>query len=346
MKIIVFAGGIGTRLWPLSRRRLPKQFLKIFKGRSTLQLAIERVADIFGYQDIYLQTTGEFIDLVKKQLPNFLEENIIVEPQRRNVAPAVCLAIWQLNQSGYQGPIAILWADHLMAKVDNFIQVLQFGEQIIQHKLASLVFMAERPRYANNNLGWLKVGAKMGQLWEKPYYKFYGWKYKPSPAECEKMFQSGKYFWNPGYFITSVNFLIRQYKKLAPKIFQAVSQNNYSEAPAQSFDRAIIEKISLNQAVVLKTDLGWSDPGTLYALKEVLAKKQSDNVTQGQVYNLNSRDCLVYNLENKKLVVTIGVNGFIIVNTRDVLLVLPKEEVKYLTGLLEELSLAGLEKFL
>jgi len=346
MKLIIFAGGIGTRLWPLSRRHLPKQFIQNFNGRSTLQLAVERVAPVFGYQNIYLQTTTDFVHLVKEQIPDLLEENIILEPQRRNVAPAVCLAALHLAQSGYQGPMAILWADHLMDKTAAFIQALRSAEQIIQQQLANLVFMAERPRYANNNLGWLKVGQKIGQVGEMSYYKFSGWKYKPEQTECEEMFHAGEYFWNPGYFITSVNFLIEQYKKLAPEIFQAVNRGDYHLAPTQSFDRAIIEKVDLRQAVVLKTDLGWSDPGTLYALKEVLAAKETDNVTQGQVYNLDSRDCLVYNLEDKKLVATIGLNGILIINTPDALLVVPKDEVKRITELLEKMRSVRLEKFL
>lgn len=346
MKIVIFAGGIGTRLWPLSRRHLPKQFIKNFNGRSTLQLAVERVAPVFGYQNIYLQTTAEFKQLVKDQLPGLLEENIIIEPERRNVAPAVCLAVLQLAQSGYQDSIAILWADHLMNKTADFIQALQTAEQIIQHQLANLVFMAEQPRYANNNLGWLKVGPSLGKIGERTYFEFLGWKYKPEPAECDHMFRSGEYFWNPGYFITSVSFLIEQYKKLAPEIFQAVSQRHYHLAPAQSFDRAIIEKIDLKQAVVLKTNLGWSDPGTLYALKEVLAKSEEQNVIQGQVYNLDSQDCLVYNLEDKKLIASVGLNGMIVINTPDALLILPKNEVKRISELLKRLEQAGLDKFL
>ncbi len=346
MKIIIFAGGVGTRLWPLSRRRLPKQFLKIFNGHSTLQLAVNRVAPVFSYQNIYIQTTSEFKKLVRSQIPSLPAANLILEPERRNVAPAVCLAVLQLAQSGYQCPVAILWADHLMKKTTNFIQALQTGEQIIQRQLAKLVFMAEQPRYANHNLGWLKVGPQLGQIGERAYFKFLGWKYKPEPVECEKMFQSGNFFWNPGYFITSVAFLIEAYKKLAPEIFSAIQQNDYFSAPAQSFDRAIIEKIDLAQAVVLKTNLGWSDPGTLYALKEVLAQMQAANVTQGQTYDLNSQDCLIYNLEDKKLVTTIGLNGMIIINTPDALLVLPKNEVKRLTELLAKMESVGLDKYL
>ncbi len=346
MKIIIFAGGVGTRLWPLSRRHRPKQFLQNFNGRSTLQLAVERVAPVFGYQNIYLQTTAEFKQVIKEQIPDLLEENIIIEPERRNVAPAVCLAVLQLAQSGYQGPMAILWADHLMDRTADFIQALQTGEQIIQQQLANLVFMAERPRYANHNLGWLKVGSQLGQIGERAYFKFLGWKYKPAPVECEQMFHSGEYFWNPGYFITSVSFLVEQYKKLAPDIFQAINQGNYHLAPAQSFDRAIIEKVDLKQAVVLKTDLGWSDPGTLYALKEVSAAQEADNVIQGKAYSLDCQDCLIYNLEDKKLVATVGLNGMIIINTPDALLVLPKDEVKRLTELLTKLQSAGLEEFL
>ncbi len=346
MKIIIFAGGIGTRLWPLSRRHSPKQFDQIFNGQSTLQLAVERLAPIFGLPNIYIQTNKNFKTLIRKQIKRLPAKNIILEPARRNLAAAVCLAITELHARKVAGPIALIWADHLMANPKEFTSKLKIGEKLINQNPHRFVFLAEQPRFANNNLGWIKLGKKIGQLNKTPSYKFSGWKYKPNIKQCHTMFKSGKYYWNPGYFITSIEFLIDQYKKLAPKIFKAVTTHKYISAPAHSFDSAIIEKTNLKDAIVLKTNMGWSDPGTLYALKEALQKNKHHNVTQGNVYNLNSKDCLVYNLEDKKLVTTIGLEGTVVVNTKDALIVVPKDEVKQVTDLVKQLEQQKLDKYL
>ncbi len=346
MKFIIFAGGIGTRLWPLSRRNSPKQFDKIFNGRSTIEMAVERIASVFGYNDIYIQTTDNFKDVVRQQIPRLPLDNIIIEPALRNIGPAVYLATYKLQTMNYHGPMAILWADHLMNNTDEFINALKSAEYLINKNPSRFIFMAEQPRFANNNLGWIKVGKNLGQEKGIKYFKFLGWRYKPSTRICNKMFNSGEYFWNPGYFITSVDFLAEQYKKLAPQIFTAINQNNYNQAPIISFDQAIIEKINLSQGIILKTNLGWSDPGTLYALKEALADNSKDNVTQGQVYNLFSEDCLIYNLEPKKLVTTVGLKGVVVVNTKDALIVVPKDKVKYITELVSQLKQNGLTKYL
>jgi mannose-1-phosphate guanylyltransferase len=151
------------------------------------------------------------------------------------------------------------------------------------------------------------------------------------------MFKTGEYCWNPGYFITSVRFLLDQYKKLAPGIYNDVVNDNYEKAEAIHFDRAIIEKVDLSEAVVLKTDMTWSDPGTLYALKEALEESNEHNVCQGNVSILDSKDSLIYNLEEKKLVTAVGLEGMVIVNTPDALVVVPKDEVVKITELVKKL---------
>ncbi|MFC1613570.1 mannose-1-phosphate guanylyltransferase [Patescibacteria group bacterium] len=401
MKIIIFAGGIGTRLWPLSRKNSPKQFDKIFNGKSTLELAIERVSPVVGIENIFIQTTSEFAEAVKVQLPSLPDSNIFIEPMRRNVGPAVCYGMIKLGNTneriptpnrragltpfnkggtkeissvsaplcacppnwreGGQGdvendePVALLWADHLMDNVDEFQQALLSAEKLIKSKPDRFVFLGEKSRFANNNLGWIKVGDEIGKINGKNYFKFLGWKYKPEQSECARMFKQGNYFWNPGYFISSISFILEQYKKLSPKIYENVkmaidypenAEEHYGRAEKISFDKAIIEKTDLSNAVVLKTDMKWSDPGTLYALKEALQKSKEANVIKGNVIELNTRDSLIYNFENKKLITTVGLDGFVIINTKDALIVVPKEEVVNVTNLVEKIEAQGLDEYL
>lgn len=346
MKLIIFAGGIGSRLWPLSRENSPKQFDRIFGGCSTLELAIERVKDEFGLGNIFIQTVEKYKPLIQRQISGFTEDNIIIEPARRNLGPAVCLSMLELKKRGYSGPVAILWADHLMKNNQEFTSALKAGEELIKQDPERFVFLGERPRFANNNLGWVKVGERLGNVGEVGYHSFKGWKYKPTPEECSEIFKSGEAYWNPGYFITSIDFLLEQYKNLAPEIYEKVNSGNYEEAEATHFDRAIIEKVDLSRAVVIKTHMGWSDPGTLYALKEALEKSNEANVLEGNVSELNTSDSLIYNLEKDKLVAAVGLREMVVVNTPDALIVVHKDEVINVTQLVRKLKEEGKEKYL
>lgn len=345
MRVVIFAGGKGSRLWPISRENSPKQFDQMFGGKSTLQLAIDRVEPVYGQENIFIQTIGPYKDLIKKQLPNFNEENIIIEPSRRNLAAAVCLAVNELKKRGHSGAMAILWADHLMKRVEEFRKALKTGENLINTNPNRFVFIGERPYFPNYTLGWIKIGKKLGNA-GKDYFSFEGWKYKPEYEDCVKMFESKQYALNTGYFVISIEYLNELYKKYAPEIHEAVISGQYDEAENTHFDRAILEKIDLKDAVVLETDMGWDDPGTLYALKEALANTPEENVTKGNARIVDSKDCLMFNYEDSKMVAGIGLEGMIVVNTADAMLIVPKEYVNKITDFVKQLKVEGKDEYL
>ena len=325
-------------MWPLSRENSPKQFDRIFNGKSTLQLAFSRVAPAFGAKNIYVQTTKMYEKIIRKELPRLPKQNLFLEPARRDVGPAVMFSVNKLSQMGYSGPMAIVWADHLMNRVDEFVSALETGKKLIEENPERFVFMGERPRFANNNLGWIKVGKKKGSIQKDDFFEFKGWKYKPAKAVCDRMYKAGDYFWNPGYFVTSISFLLDCYKKLAPEIYKCVIGKKYEKCPKLSFDNAVIEKVDLSGAVVLKTNMGWSDPGTLYALKEALEESSEENVIKGNVVNFGTNDSLVYNMEDKKVVTTVDLKGMVVVNTKDALVVVHKDNVVRISELVREMK--------
>jgi mannose-1-phosphate guanylyltransferase len=358
MKILIFAGGSGTRLWPLSRRNLPKQFRKMFNGKSTLQLAVERIEKTFGTNNIFISTNEKYISILKDQVPQIQNSNIVGEPVRRDLAPAIGYNFIRLKKMGYSGPVAILWADHLMENVANFLDVLKKGELLVSETPKRLVFIGEKPRYAENNLGWIHLGKEL----KEGSYEYKEWYYKPPLDKCKEMFASGEWVWNPGYFIVDLDNILSLYKEFVPQMYAGleeigkvvgtvkeneVLQKIYPELEAIDFDKAILEKVPSQQAVVLKTNMGWSDPGTLYALKEALVGNEGKNLSKGNTYESQTEDSVVINEDAEKLLVTLGLKNMLVINTKDVLLVVHKDDVINISGLVKELeSQENYEKYI
>lgn len=350
MNFLIFAGGAGTRLWPISRSKSPKQFEKLKDDTSTLQMAVERISPL-GLENVYISTNSRYVDLVQKQIAGVSPDHIMSEPARRDLAAAVLLGLLRLKQKGLSGTIALLWADHFMERPDNFRAALVRAEALITQNKNRFIFLAEKPRFPNHNLGWIQVGGEV----EEGVFAFEGWKYRPDIIECEEMFESGMWQWNPGYFVADIDFVLGLYEKHQNELYTAVSQmvegvrdleTEYSSVLSSSFDNAIIEKIDKSQAVVLPVDLGWSDPGTLYALKEALQSAPDQTVTIGNTYEMGSTDSFIFNDEPGKLVSVIGLKGMIVVNTKDALLVVHKDQVPEIKTLLAKLEKDGKENYL
>ena len=350
MNIIIFAGGAGTRLWPISRKNSPKQF-EILKGKeSTLQLACNRIKN-YGRDNLFISTNKNYKNLVQSQISDIAEDHIFTEPSRRDLGAAVLLTLLKLKQKDVSGSIAMLWSDHFMDDEATFLDALEKGESLLKDNPNRFVFLAEKPRFANHNLGWINLGEKT----QEDAHAFEGWKYRPEVTDCEEMFKSGKWYWNPGYFLFDIDFVLSLYKKHQPALFDELSDmvktgvdfdERYNKLPKLSFDEAVVEHISKDQAVVLKVDMGWSDPGTLYALKEALAEKQEHNATKGNTFLFETKDSFVYNEDEHKVVTTIGLDGMLVINTQDGLLVCHKHDVHKIKNLLSEMDVKGLEKYL
>jgi len=350
MKLIIFAGGSGTRLWPLSLRNSPKQFEKFKDNKSTLQMAFERIKK-FGKENIYISTNEKYVDMVKEELPDFIPENILGEPARRDIAAAVGLTLLRLKKQGYSGIVAILWADHFMHRPEEFLKALDGAENLIVENKDRFVFLGEKPRFANQNLGWIQVGKNL----KENQYEFLGWKYRPELLDCQMMFEEGNWFWNPGYFVFDIDFVLELYRQHMGEMCLALEnmveseekiKEEYPKLEAISFDQAIVEKINNNQGVVLKVDMGWSDPGTLYALKESMVEEVDKNYLKGKVVELGSRDSLIYNDDDSKLVTAVGLDGMIVVNTPKSILVCHKDKVPEIKELLKKIEEEGMGEYL
>ncbi len=345
MKYIIFAGGAGTRLWPISRSKTPKQFEKLIGEKSTLQLAIERI-EVFGLENVYVSTGMQYESIVRSQLPTLDPTHIFTEPARRDVAAAVGLTVFRLYAQGVRGSVALLWSDHFMKHPEVFQDALAKAERIVSTDPARVVFFGEQPRFANQNLGWIRVGEET----EVGVHSFVSWKYRPETSECVEMFESKEWLWNPGYFVFDIETLVSLYRTHQPQMVEQLEQmvadesllqTQYPLLPALSFDNAIVDHITPSQAVVLSVDLGWSDPGTLYALKEALVGTGDENYTHGKTVLRDTHDSMVYSSDPDMLVTTIGLEGLVVIHSGNAILVCPKDRVPEIKELLKDIEAKG-----
>ncbi len=351
MKAVIFAGGVGTRLWPLSRKKSPKQFEKIIDGKSTLQIAVERLIPKFKYEDIFISTGKEYVDIVHKQIKKIPKENIIGEPVRKDVGPAVAFAVGYIGKKfGPTEPVFISWSDHLVKKVDKFQKILSVAEKQINSGLSKIVLVGQKPRFPSVNLGYIHFGDTAQTIDGIGIHSFKGFKYRPDKDLATSYFNDKQHSWNLGYFVTTPKYITESFKEFLPLVhdltleilnhlqdanFDQTFARLYNRMPQINFDNTVLEQIDKDDCSVIVDDIGWSDVGAWEALKEALQENQKDNITSGRVRLENSQDNLIYNYEDGKLIVGIDLEDILIVNSEDVLLISKKSSVSKIKNIVE-----------
>lgn len=342
-------------MWPLSRKKSPKQFEKVIGNKSTIQLTIERLLPTFSPEDIFISTGKQYRDIIEKQLPQIPDANIIVEPEMRDVAAAVGLIVSIFMKIGKGEPMAILWGDHIMKDEEKFRKVLLAGEKLIMAQKDKVVIIGQKARFANQNLGWMEFGSQaIGNEDGINYYPLQAFRYRPPLEKAQEWFKDGKHCWNLGYFVMMPETIWSMYEIYAPEMFKklteiqkaygttsygATLQRVYPTLEKLHFDNVVPENLKPGQSYVMYEEFRWSDPGAWEALKEALEQSKDDNVTKGEVVLEGSTDTLIFDYQGKKMVVGIDLEDMLVVNTDDVLVVSKKSSASKIKKLVE--SFAG-----
>ncbi len=358
--VLILAGGGGTRLWPLSREKSPKQFVKLFKGKSLFELTLERAKKVTSADKIFLSTTIKYHKKVKKESPGIPDKNIICEPVRRDTALAQGLAALYIYKQDPEAVIVNLASDHLISPTEKFVNDMLLAAKVaIETKM--VVTMGIKILYPHIGLGHIKAvkplninspRVLMGEKFvEKP------------PLEIAKEYStSGQYFWNANHYVWLAKVLIDGLEKYAPEtaanfpqILKAIGttkekkviQSAFQSAPTISIDFALSEK--LQKFICIPASYTWTDVGYWNVVWENLPKDSIGNVIEGphgmgKYIGINSRNNLLF--LDKKIVATVGLEDMLIVDTPDALLICPKDEAQGVKQVVQALKDNNLTQYL
>lgn len=343
MKIVILAGGTGTRLWPMSHSEKPKQFQKLVSDRTMIQETYDRVSFVKP-EDIYISTNAQYRDLVREQLPEIPEENLILEPSLQDTGPCIGLAAALIAKKDPDAVMAVVYADHLVQDSAEFEQKLYAAERLAQEE-NSLNIIEVKAKYPNVNLGYVKIGRMLSEQDGIEVYEFKAFKEKPDYETAKKFLSSYSYLWNTGYYVWKVNTILEEFEKHLPKTYEQLKriqdgesiESCYPLCDKISVDYGIMEKVDPTRVRIIPADLGWSDIGTFASLHEELADSPQANIVRGKASAVDCEGTLIYN-EGGDRIAAFGLKNMVIVNADGNTLICPKDQSSNLKTLLNKLN--------
>ena len=334
--VAIMAGGIGSRFWPMSRTAYPKQFLDVLNtGKTLIQWTYERYAKFIPDENIFIVTSEEYVGIVKEQLPKLPLQNILAEPSRKNTAPCIAYISFKLAQLDPEAVFVVAPSDHLILEEEAFqqtaLQALDFVENI-----KSLVTLGIKPTHPNTGYGYIQYE---GHEVANGVYKVKTFTEKPDLEIAKTFIASGDFLWNAGIFAWKASTILAAFEKHQPEMFELFDQQRalfntakehqaitkiYPQCVNISIDIAIMEKA--DNVYVIPSSFGWSDLGTWNSAYENIEKDYLGNaVASNNVVVIDATKCMI-NAPRDKLVVVQGLDDFIVVDTKDVLLICSKEK--------------------
>lgn len=332
---VIMGGGIGSRFWPFSRKTMPKQFLDFFgTGRSLLQQTFDRFNKIIPTENILIVTNAIYADLVKEQLPELDPKQILLEPARRNTAPCIAWASYHIRSLNPNANIVVAPSDHLILKEGEFLAAIEKGLDFVS-KYDKLLTLGIKPNRPETGYGYIQIAEQEGDN----FYKVKTFTEKPELELAKVFVESGEFYWNSGLFMWNVNTIIKAGEALLPELAsklapgkdvygtpeeKAFIEENFPACPNVSIDFGIMEKA--DNVYVSLGDFRWSDLGTWGSLYDLSPKDEQGNVTlkcDSMIYNSNDN---IVVLPKGKLAVIEGLEGFLVAESDNVLLICKKDE--------------------
>jgi len=354
--VAIMAGGIGSRFWPMSRTGFPKQFLDILHtGRTLIQATYDRYLQFIPNENIYIVTSFDYKEIVAAQLPDLPVENILCEPSRKNTAPCIAYIAYKLQQLSNDGLLICAPADHLILDGPAFKKVCMDAFKFVNN-INALVTLGIKPTYPNTGYGYIQheplpVADSM--------YKVKTFTEKPNLELAKTFLASGDFLWNAGIFVWKVKNIIKAFEKFLPEMNElfVAEQEHFNTANEQeaidriypqctniSIDYGIMEKA--DNVYVMPSSFGWSDLGTWNSAYENMEKDYFGNAVAGKTVMVIDATKNVVHVDDKKLVLLQGLDDFIIVDTKDVLLICKKEKEQEIKEYVAEVKRNIGDKFL
>jgi len=353
---VVMAGGQGTRFWPASRKRRPKQFLRVLGRRTMLQETLLRLRGISAPDRTFIVTAAEHAALARRQAPQVPPRNIVPEPVGRGTAPCIALAAELILAREPDAVMLVLPADHAVADSEGFRRVIRRAVEIATSANEPLVTIGIRPTYAETGYGYIETGRKI--VSKKPNaYSARGFHEKPDSATARRYWHSGRFLWNSGIFVWRASVIRREIESHLPRtaaalrtIRRARSRQQMLRAVSRAY--RLVDEISIDHGVMEKAknvdvvagDFGWNDVGSWAAMSDVWDSDDHRNATRGKVLAIASRRNIA--LAENRLVALLGVDDLIVIDTRDALLVCRRERAQDVRRIVTELRRLGSEELL
>ena len=350
---VIVAGGSGTRLWPLSRKELPKQVQSLISDKTLLEDTVERIKPVVPIERIYISTSVAYVDKIRTLLPSIPHHNIIVEPMSRDKAAAFGLFSQMIAKKDPDAVIFSLASDDAVAEPAEFQKAVQGIFSYVDHHHDSIALLGITPTSPNTSLGYIKVDQK---IQDSPLvYSVEKFVEKPTSIMAKRYVDSGEYYWGASYYCFKASILIAAYEEADPNIMHYVRRfietkdpADYEKVPIKSQEIEIINARKF-PLVVLPVTFRWSDIGSWGALHDVLVEFEEGSMvvdSKDRHIDVDSKNCMVVMKQDDKIVATVGLDNLVIIDTEDALLVLNKDRSQDIKTALQQLRERGLEQYL
>jgi len=352
------AGGGGTRFWPRSRQKRPKQFLTLAGNRTLLQQALERVEGLAEPEQTWVITSAAHADETARQLPSLPRGQIVGEPCGRDTAACIALGAALVARRDPDAVMLVMPADHVIEPERQFRAAVQVAAQLAQEHPACLVTMGIPPTYAAVGYGYIHFGERVCERQNIAVFKVRGFREKPDVELAEQMLATGEYFWNSGIFVWRAAAILDELRKNQPTIVQAVQriadawstterdrvfQSEYDQLERISIDYAVMEKAP--HVLTVQAPFRWDDVGAWLALERMNPQDAHGNTVLANHCGINTKNCVVVGNPDQ-LITTLGVDNLLIVQDGDAILIADRRDESSVKKLVEELKKRGLEKYL